>query len=766
VKPHKPGEYTRRKRRQPKAAKPRPAIARHPVKAKAKRGPRLREAGLGADQLSQFTGIQRELKRVKDKPLKGKRVFRITDQMLANARGHTGASVELARKIFAAAKPLPTVLPKNNQKALLAMDENISLFTAWAAQSIYNGAFQQGVTFLGYPYLAELTQRAEYRRISEVIATEMTRKWIEIKAHSAQKVTAALTDEEGEDTEEEDLNAGGPEEAEELQGDDPSFQYDDGVATDEVVKWVDSPEQAAAEVDQLAQTQNGEAPTDPNANLEVDGEEDVDVDGAVAPSAPAAPDKTAKIKELEDELKRLNVQALFKSICEQDGFFGRAHLYIDTGHTDNLPELKMPIGDGQDQVSQAKLKPGSIKALKTVEAIWCYPANYDSFDPLKPDWYRPCSWFVQGKEVHASRLLTFVGREVPDMLKPAYSFGGLSLSQMVKPVVDNWLNVRQSVADIIKAFTVFVLKTNLQTLMQEDGDQVTRRADYFNATRSNRGVMMVDKETEDFMNVSASLASLDKLQAQAEEHICSASGLPLVKYTGISPSGLNATSEFEIQVFYDFIKAFQNFFFAPNLTRIFHMAQINLWGAVDPDLYYEFLPLQELTEKDRGDKEKAEADRDKTLIDAGVLHPEEARARLSQEADGPYAGIDVNNVPEPPMPPGGEDPFGREEGFDEGAEPGSEEPPAFDADFDESKHRRGPGGQFGSGGKSASAKPVKHKAGEVHRVGKFSVRHDPARAKKGLPSYAVFEDDNVKAHSAHHDLNEAKGAAEKRHRGE
>lgn len=659
MKPHKAGEYTRRKRRQPKAAKKRPAIARHPVKAKAKRPPRLREVGLGADQLSQFTGIQRELKRVKDQPLKGKRIWRITDQMLANAKGRTGASVELARKIFAAARPLPTVLPKNNEKALLAMDENISMFTAWAAQSIYNGEFQQGVTFLGYPYLSELTQRAEYRRVSEVIATEMTRKWIEVKAHSSQKLKVDLTNEEGEDTEAGDLNAGGPEEADELDTDQPDFNLGNDK---EPVAWASTPEEAAAKADELA-GQNGEAPTDPNANIEADGEEDVDVDGAVAPSKPAAPDKTAKIKELEDELKRLNVQALFKSIAEQDGFFGRAHLYIDTGHTDNLPELKMPIGDGQDQVTQAKLKQGSIKALKTVEAIWCYPANYDSFDPLKPDWYRPCSWFVQGKEVHSSRLLTFVGREVPDMLKPAYSFGGLSLSQMIKPVVDNWLNVRQSVADIIQAFTVFVLKTNLQTLMQEDGDQVTRRADYFNATRKNRGLMMIDKETEEFANVSASLASLDKLQAQAEEHICSSSGLPLVKYTGISPSGLNATSEFEIQVFYDWIRAFQNFFFAPNLTRIFHMAQVNLWGAVDPDLYYEFLPLHELNEKEKSEKDKGEADRDKVLIDGGVLHPEEVRARLSQEADGPYAGIDVNNVPEPPMPPGGEDPFGREEGF-------------------------------------------------------------------------------------------------------
>ena len=30
-------------------------------------------------------------------------------------------------------------------------------------------------------------------------------------------------------------------------------------------------------------------------------------------------------------------------------------------------------------------------------------------DPLKPDWYKPTKWFVMGKELHASRLLTLVG---------------------------------------------------------------------------------------------------------------------------------------------------------------------------------------------------------------------------------------------------------------------------------------------------------------------------------------------------------------------
>lgn len=224
-------------------------------------------------------------------------------------------------------------------------------------------------------------------------------------------------------------------------------------------------------------------------------------------------DKADKIAELEAEFKRLNVRDIFCRAAEQDGFFGRGHIYIDTGDTDDADELQKPIGDGWDKLSVTKFSKKPIKALRTVEAVWCYPTNYNSSDPLKDNWYRPDSWYVQAKIVHTTRLITLIGREVPDLLKPTYSFGGLSLSQMCKPYVDNWLETRQSVNDIISMFSVFLLATNLGETLQADGDQLFRRAELFNLVRSNRGLMMIDKDSEDFKNVAAPLSGLDVLQA-------------------------------------------------------------------------------------------------------------------------------------------------------------------------------------------------------------------------------------------------------------
>ena len=357
-------------------------------------------------------------------------------------------------------------------------------------------------------------------------------------------------------------------------------------------------------------------------------------------------DKADKIAEITAEFDRLNVRGVFREIAEQDGFFGRAHLYLDLGTTDDASELKTPIGDGSNKISRSKIAKGSLQRMRSVEAVWCYPANYNAIDPLKPTWYKPESWFVQGKEVHASRLLTFIGREVPDLMKPSYAFGGLSLSQMAKPYVDNWIRTRQSVADIVRAFSVFVLKTDLSTSLQSDGNELFKRADLFNLMRDNAGLMLLNKESEEFSNVAAPLAGLHELQAQSQEHMASVSKIPLVKLTGISPSGLNASSDGELRAFEDAIGGYQNALFRPNLTRVLGFVQLSLYGEVDPDIGFEFVSLYELSEKEKAEKRKTDAETGQILIDSGSITPAEERARIANDPETLYPGLEADEMPD------------------------------------------------------------------------------------------------------------------------
>ena len=380
----------------------------------------------------------------------------------------------------------PQVLAALNKRNLptMAMDnalmDNLNFSgQGWLAGGEFDSLPGQGLAFMGFTFLSELAQRPEFRVMSETIADDATRKWIDFDV------------------------VGDEQKQREERAKDPQG-YDERMA---------DPDQAKKRVSDAG--------------------------------------KLDKVKALKDDQLRLMVKDRFYDMSRGDGFFGRMHLFCDirtagsgTGADINdikPEELKSPLGDSRDAVTKTKVPIGSFKGLRSIEPVWTYPLMYNAINPLREDWYNPQVWFVMGQEIHGTRLQTFIGHPVPDMLKPAYSFSGLSLTQMAKPYVDIWLQTRQSVAELIHSFSVMVLMTDLSTQMQPGNlGALLGRVSMFNMLRDNQGTFVVNKNTEDFKNVSASLSGLHELQAQSQEHMAAVHRIPLVKFTGIQPSGLNA----------------------------------------------------------------------------------------------------------------------------------------------------------------------------------------------------------------------------------
>jgi hypothetical protein len=340
--------------------------------------------------------------------------------------GITTTALEKARRKeaqieeFAPYEPPVGVIPAAKRSEAMAMD---------ATPYDYVNAAYVNNYFPGYQYLAMLAQLPEYRKMSDVIAKEMTRKWIKLRS----------------------------------KGDDD--------------------------------------------------------------------DKTDKIAKIEDALEKYKVRALFRKAAEIDGLFGRAQIFIDVekpsggAASDDPQELESPLF-----MASAKIKKGALKGLRIIEPVWTYPSAYNATDPLAANYYRPQAWYVMGKTIHTSRLLRFVSREVPDMLKAAYNFGGLSMSQMAQPYVQNFIRTRDSVSDVVHSFSVSGLRTNMASVLSGTDDaQFFARAQLFNTLRDNRGLMMLDKDSEEFFQFNTPLGGLDSLQAQSQEQMSSVSSIPLVK---------------------------------------------------------------------------------------------------------------------------------------------------------------------------------------------------------------------------------------------
>ncbi|MDI9276178.1 DUF1073 domain-containing protein [Pantoea sp. EABMAA-21] len=437
--------------------------------------------------------------------------------------------------------PPKGVIPAAIEKAILAMDST--------DYTMMNDAYPMGYgtldSFPGYPYLAAMAQKPEYRKMVGTIAEEMTRKWIKLKTV----------------------------------GDD---------------------------------------------------------------------DKSERVKQLVDALERFQVREKFKEAAEHDGYFGGGQIYIDVLSPKNVSawtddtELQSKLF-----ISDKKIPKGSLKGLQVIEPVWTYPGIYNAQNPLSPDFYKPTEWFVMGRTVHASRMIDFVSRQVPDLLKASYNFRGLSLVQMAEPYVNNWLRTRDSVSDMIHSFSIPVLGTDMaQVLMGNGAEQLINRMELFNRTRDNRGVFAKNnaqdnEESVEFVN--APLSGLDVLQAQSQEHMASVSGIPLVKLLGITPNGLNASSDGEIRVFYDYIHSLQQAMFKSPLKRVMDVIQLSEFGDIDPDIYFEFEPLFEMSAKEKADIRKVDADTDAVYITAGALSANEVREKIADDPESPYHSLDLSD---------------------------------------------------------------------------------------------------------------------------
>ncbi|QCE32869.1 DUF1073 domain-containing protein [Acetobacteraceae bacterium] len=402
----------------------------------------------------------------------------------------------------------------------------------------------------------------------------------------------------------------------------------------------------------------------------------------------------SRVKEMEQELLRLNVRSLLQKMAEQSLLYGVAHLWIAIeGDLLNSDGQSIPLAHTANGLAK-----DSLKELRLIEPIWMTPNSYRADNPLCPDYYRPEHWWVQGILVHHSRLLQMVPYEVSDLLKPAFNFGGLSLTQQLKPYAHNYLRIRNSVANIVANFSKLVLQTDMSANMSAndedmfggmiDASGLTGRAKLLQALSEGQDTIIADKENEDIKIISTPLGGLDALQAQSQEAQAAIPGIPLVKLFGVTPKGLNASSEGEIRVFYDEIKSFQQANLRPILEKIFRLCQLNLWGEIDPSLSFEFLPLWQLDPQEKTALEKSKADIDALNIKNNIITPNEARERQQGEKGSIYGSI---NLSKPLLAPADPDTHKNEK---EAPQNSPAPQTAQDAEWDESKHPRNPKGEF------------------------------------------------------------------------
>lgn len=342
---------------------------------------------------------------------------------------------------------------------------------------------------------------------------------------------------------------------------------------------------------------------------------------------------------MEDALEKYDVKRLIHEAVKQDSMFGVAHIYIDVGVNQDDIELGKPLF-----LDPRKIPKGSLKGLRVVDPTWIYPAMYNTRWPLAPDFYKPQAWFVMGQTVHESRFIDIISRPVPDILKPSYNFGGLSLTQLMEDYVCDWREAKKNVIKIIKTLRMRALKTDMEARLAEPG-QFDKRIKMFTKYQDNFGIWALDTQ-EDLLHQQTSLSELSNLLSNYQDQMCIPARVTNLKLLGNAPAGLNASGEGELETWHETISGMQERDIRRALESIFKIIQLSEFGKIKEDIFFEFRPLDEVSEEDRANTNKTRVETIVAASDGMLVSSEEARDALKSIEGAGFENLKGDYEPE------------------------------------------------------------------------------------------------------------------------
>lgn len=342
-------------------------------------------------------------------------------------------------------------------------------------------------------------------------------------------------------------------------------------------------------------------------------------------------DRTKIIGQLEDAFERYAVEKHMKLLGFNAEAFGNSFLFVKIKGDENERGKELML-------DSAKIKKGDLEGFRVIEPMWTYPQAYNAIDPINPTFFVPQQWYVMGRIVSASRMKPLVIYSVPDMLKPSYNFGGLSLIQMMLPYVTNWESVRDDIPRIIMSFRTYIWSTDMETYLQ-DRNEFDKRLDTLVYGKDNHGVLAIDKAMETLEQMNTSLNGLSDLLTQQQQLLCMPSRLSVTSLTGSQPSGMNASGEGEREAQHENISNKQKNSYKPVLDWVLKILCFNEFGEFYEDLYIDFNPLDELSDLEIADINNKKADTYVKLIDAEVVTPEQVCNVIAADDDSEFNGI-------------------------------------------------------------------------------------------------------------------------------
>ena len=300
--------------------------------------------------------------------------------------------------------------------------------------------------------------------------------------------------------------------------------------------------------------------------------------------------------------------------------------------------------DGQEDLSKPMdadaILPGSFRGLYILDR-WqgISPDASLTFEggELVPEYYsiNDAAGHTAAR-VHHSRLVRFVGRELPDLERQAELYWGESEVEALYNDVVAHDNVSANMAALTFQANINTMEVKgLEQLLSMSSPDVQRR--FWNTMqaqkvlRSNFGMQLVEQGNK-ISNTQYTFTGLSDVYESMCLNLCGASHYPMTKLFGRSPAGMNATGESDLKNYYDYVDTLRESKLRPILDKILPVVARSA-GIEKLDLDVTFPPLWTPTASETATIAKEKTDVIIAAFQAGLLDADVAMRELKKLED-------------------------------------------------------------------------------------------------------------------------------------
>lgn len=294
--------------------------------------------------------------------------------------------------------------------------------------------------------------------------------------------------------------------------------------------------------------------------------------------------------------------------------------------------------------------PGTYRGISQIDPYWITP-ELDSISASRPGsigFYEPTYWRISGLRIHKSHLVIFRTGNLPDILKPTYYYGGISVPQKIYERIycaERTANEAPLLA-LTKRTKIQKIDIAAMALNQAKFKQRQEEASWW---QDNYGTRFIGLD-ETVEQHDTSLTDLDAAIMTQYQLAAAIAEVPATKLLGTSPKGFNATGEFEMKSYHEKLKSTQGNDMSPLLER-HHVCVIrsDICKKFDIPVFKTkscWNPLDNPTTLEKATINKMKAETDNIYIQTGAFDGLEIREKTISDPESEFNGLQVEPEPE------------------------------------------------------------------------------------------------------------------------